>query len=48
VDTDSSVVSVLPDVAEHKLYELKEKKIITSFYWEKKYKSTSGALIVLL
>ncbi len=44
----SSGAPVLPDVAEHKLYELKEKKIITSFYWEKKYKSTSGALIVLL
>lgn len=44
----SSGAPVLPDVAEHKLYELKEKKIIKSFYWEKKYKSTSGAIIVLL
>jgi DNA-nicking Smr family endonuclease len=44
----SSGAPVLPDVAEHKLYDLKEKKIIKSFYWEKKYKSTSGAIIVLL
>ena len=44
----STGAPVLPDVAEHKLYDLKEQKIIKNFYWEKKYKSSSGALIVLL
>lgn len=39
---------VLPDVVEQKMYELKEKKLIRSFFWEKKQKSFSGALIVLL
>jgi len=44
----SSGAPVLPDITEHKLYELIEKKYIKSFHWEKKDKSISGALIVLL
>jgi DNA-nicking Smr family endonuclease len=39
---------VLPDVVEQKLHELKEKKLIKSFEWEKKRKSASGALLVFL
>ena len=39
---------VLPDVVEQKMYELKEQKLIRNFFWEKKRKSFSGALIILL
>ncbi|MBC8317751.1 MAG: Smr/MutS family protein [Desulfobulbaceae bacterium] len=39
---------VLPDIVEQKLSDLKEKKRIKDFHWEKKQKSVSGALLVFL
>jgi DNA-nicking Smr family endonuclease len=40
--------AVLPDVVEKKIIELKRKKWVLTFKWEKKDKRKSGALIVYL
>ena len=40
--------AVLPVVAEHKLLELKERRLVLAYRWEKKKKEKSGALLVYL
>ncbi len=40
--------AVLPDVVERKLIELKQKKWVLGYKWEKKDKRKSGAVIVYL
>jgi DNA-nicking Smr family endonuclease len=40
--------AVLPEVAEHKLLELKERRLVLAYRWEKRKKERSGALLVYL
>ncbi|MEJ2031923.1 MAG: Smr/MutS family protein [Deltaproteobacteria bacterium] len=40
--------AVLPEVTEHKLFELKERGLLLNYRWEKKKRERSGAVIVYL
>jgi DNA-nicking Smr family endonuclease len=40
--------AVLPEVAEHRLIEFKERGLVRAYRWEKKQREQSGALIVYL
>lgn len=39
---------VLPDIVEDKLIELKHRKMVLDYQWEKKKKSKSGSVVVYL
>ncbi len=44
----SEKAPVLPDIAEEEIVELKKRKIVLTFKWEKQLKRTSGSLLVYL